>query len=281
MKYDRELVGKTLRVMQKIKEVQKKREEIFYKNRCGPASLHEIHGHTILGTQWLCLLCGVNRMRDAKLKEKEAMKVRRSRVMNNAVWFRMITRCCVGCSTGGDPGQHRPAGPRGGSEGEGAEQGGAEGQGEEGRRHRLGHGGRRRRQLRRRRGAGVPNQAAAPCPWRAAQGEGQHTSLPVLLVTHVSSRRHWPAIVRRPPLAVPLLCMPWTSRALKTRAAFDDESTHSHVFLGDSDTSCKRKDPRQLIEISLSGVARCLLFDDWPGLRGTGPRRPATSAACV
>jgi large subunit ribosomal protein L24e len=33
VKYDRELVGKTIKAMQKIKEVQKKREETFYKAR--------------------------------------------------------------------------------------------------------------------------------------------------------------------------------------------------------------------------------------------------------
>ena len=47
MKYDRELVGKTIKAIEKIRSIQKKREESYYKNR----------------------------MRDAKLKEKEAMKI--------------------------------------------------------------------------------------------------------------------------------------------------------------------------------------------------------------
>lgn len=47
VKYDRELVGKTLQAMQKIKAIQQRREEVFYKNR----------------------------MRAAKLKEKEALRV--------------------------------------------------------------------------------------------------------------------------------------------------------------------------------------------------------------
>ena len=47
VKYDRELVGKTIKAIQKIRDIQKKREESYYKNR----------------------------MKDAKLKEKEAMKI--------------------------------------------------------------------------------------------------------------------------------------------------------------------------------------------------------------
>lgn len=82
MKYDRELVGTTIRVMQKLKDVQKKREEAYYLNRWGGS--HE-GWWTGTGTGALsvvdtgvtyCLMSPLCcRMKEAKLREKAAIQL--------------------------------------------------------------------------------------------------------------------------------------------------------------------------------------------------------------